>query len=411
MGRFSKTERVGVNAVEGIVLRELGWIFREQETSDFGIDAHIEIVDEDDPTGKLIGLQIKTGDSHLDDKEDYFEFRGTKVHADYWLSHSLPIILAVHLPDPNDTYWEVLSSETIRRTDKGFVLKLPKTKKLSALSYRELLKLAKSKRSLSQKAIELCRSGKESEAKELLIENKERLDDEAKTLLSVFFFNGRDFGEAIDSLSDIDAKNLDISFAQHFYATKAECYAALQKREELIAHVRDSIDYLNYKVPNYVQESGQENPLDEHVTSSSIQPINLIMANSIRFRLCLSLLEYEHSLLSVEKFIKSTLFEIGFGISRDGSYVSDPESVMRAVTKVLTNYNADGTYDLNMINLTKEWLKIALRSMKGVHEYIPFSGKDAKLTFGPLVIPNVEEHIHTIDQYLTQFITHYRLKK
>jgi len=53
MGRFTKTERIGVNAVERIVLDDLGWIFREQLIVDLGIDAHIELV-EHEPTGKLV---------------------------------------------------------------------------------------------------------------------------------------------------------------------------------------------------------------------------------------------------------------------------------------------------------------------------------------------------------------------
>ena len=46
MARYSTTERIGVNAVEHIVLHELGWIFREQPIVDMGIDAHIERVDD-----------------------------------------------------------------------------------------------------------------------------------------------------------------------------------------------------------------------------------------------------------------------------------------------------------------------------------------------------------------------------
>jgi hypothetical protein len=55
---------VGVNAVEGVVLKEFGWLFREQAVSDYGIDAHVEEVDSDNkPTGKLVALQIKSGPS------------------------------------------------------------------------------------------------------------------------------------------------------------------------------------------------------------------------------------------------------------------------------------------------------------------------------------------------------------
>lgn len=45
MERYSATERIGVNAVERIVVSELGWIFREQPIMDMGIDAQIELVE------------------------------------------------------------------------------------------------------------------------------------------------------------------------------------------------------------------------------------------------------------------------------------------------------------------------------------------------------------------------------
>lgn len=36
-----QTSRLGVNAV-GLMFEQLGWIFREQPTSDYGIDAQAE---------------------------------------------------------------------------------------------------------------------------------------------------------------------------------------------------------------------------------------------------------------------------------------------------------------------------------------------------------------------------------
>jgi hypothetical protein len=57
--RYDPTERLGVAEVGQIVQRDLSWIFREQPAFDVGIDAHLEQVDENFPTGKLIGAQIK----------------------------------------------------------------------------------------------------------------------------------------------------------------------------------------------------------------------------------------------------------------------------------------------------------------------------------------------------------------
>lgn len=35
------TERAGVHAVGALVLMELRWVYREQQVSDFGVDAHL----------------------------------------------------------------------------------------------------------------------------------------------------------------------------------------------------------------------------------------------------------------------------------------------------------------------------------------------------------------------------------
>ena len=59
MSRYNTTERLGINAVEQIILKELKWIFREQLIADMGIDAQIEVVCNGVPTGQLLALQIK----------------------------------------------------------------------------------------------------------------------------------------------------------------------------------------------------------------------------------------------------------------------------------------------------------------------------------------------------------------
>lgn len=125
--RYSETERIGVNAVENIVLKELGWIFREQPIADMGIDAHIEKVDEGSPTGKLVALQIKTGPSHFHETKEGFTYYGDPAHLDYWSGHSLPVILVAHLPVSNETYWEFVNETNVQRTEKGWKITIPKS--------------------------------------------------------------------------------------------------------------------------------------------------------------------------------------------------------------------------------------------------------------------------------------------
>lgn len=125
--RYSKTERVGVNEVEKIVLNELGWIFREQPIADMGIDAHIEKVDECSPTGKLLALQIKTGLSHFHETEDGLTYYGELAHLDYWTGHSLPVVLVAHLPTSSQTLWALVNETSVRRTKKGWKIEILKS--------------------------------------------------------------------------------------------------------------------------------------------------------------------------------------------------------------------------------------------------------------------------------------------
>jgi hypothetical protein len=131
MTRYEPTERVGVNAVEQLVLKDLGWIFREQPIVDMGIDAHIEFVDNGQPTGKLIAVQIKSGPSHFRETDDAYVFRGALTHLDYWTNHSLPVILVAHLPESNRTLWVYVDRNEVHRAEKSWTIPIPKTNVLS----------------------------------------------------------------------------------------------------------------------------------------------------------------------------------------------------------------------------------------------------------------------------------------
>ena len=51
-------------------------------------------------------------------------YYGTLTHLKYWLSHSLPVILIIHIPK-EATYWQVVNSETAVKTGKRFKVELP----------------------------------------------------------------------------------------------------------------------------------------------------------------------------------------------------------------------------------------------------------------------------------------------
>lgn len=138
MSRFCPTERIGVSAIEYIALSELGWIFREQPISDMGIDAHLESIENGNPTGKLLGVQIKTGISHFNEKRDELIYYGNLTHLNYWLSHSLPVIIVAHLPETKETYWVHVTRENIVRTQKKWKISIPKNQKFDQDAIKNL---------------------------------------------------------------------------------------------------------------------------------------------------------------------------------------------------------------------------------------------------------------------------------
>lgn len=154
-----RTGRLGVICVDRIVTEELGWIFREQPTADYGIDAQIEICEGGRPTGRLIAVQIKSGSSWFarGDAEG-FTYTGSLRHLDYWLEHSLPVILVLCDPAEYRAYWTPVERGHVRRGGSSWSIRVPRVSELSALSAEELRRLARPGRMDSAAAVKLLRS-------------------------------------------------------------------------------------------------------------------------------------------------------------------------------------------------------------------------------------------------------------
>ena len=123
-------------------MRDFGWIFREQPTSDYGIDAHIEITD-GEPTGKLIALQIKSGPSYLSEKtSNAYIYRGDPRHLRYWQRHSLPVVVVLYDAASDVAYWQVVTSKTAKVLKKGWKIEVPFTQILNRTASKSLADLA-----------------------------------------------------------------------------------------------------------------------------------------------------------------------------------------------------------------------------------------------------------------------------
>lgn len=137
----SDIDRIGVSSVR-IKTHRQNWIFREQLECDHGIDAHIELRHEGQPTGRLIALQIKTGDSYFtEENADGYVFRDAE-HLRYWLDHSLSVIVVIVRPDSEEAFWQKITPETIVETGKGWKTTIPKHQTYSSEAFRLFVEMA-----------------------------------------------------------------------------------------------------------------------------------------------------------------------------------------------------------------------------------------------------------------------------
>lgn len=140
-------ERQGIAVVQQIVASDLEWIFREQPTDDYGIDAQIEVVKDNTATGQLLAAQIKSGSSYFTKESDEgWWYALKKDDLAYWLEHSLPVVVVIYDPVTKSAYWQAVNEQTVVTGKRGGKrLLIPKTRELSQCSKDELESTAEGK--------------------------------------------------------------------------------------------------------------------------------------------------------------------------------------------------------------------------------------------------------------------------
>jgi len=143
---YNIEERIGVLSIAKIFITDFNWIFREQPINDFGVDGLVEITNDTNsgilPTGRLIGVQIKSGSSFFKELDsENFVYRGTKRHLNYWLNYSLPLILILYDKTVNTAYWEEVNESTTIFTKNAFKINIPRRKVLDRSSIDSLKKI------------------------------------------------------------------------------------------------------------------------------------------------------------------------------------------------------------------------------------------------------------------------------
>lgn len=127
--RYSESEKlgkIGVLKTDLIITDKLGWIFREQPILDVGIDAILEEVINNEPTGKFIAVQIKSGEGNFHLKQNSLTYYPSNIHYNYWTNLNIPIIFVAYLPKEDKCYWKIINKKTLKKTKKSWKLKISK---------------------------------------------------------------------------------------------------------------------------------------------------------------------------------------------------------------------------------------------------------------------------------------------
>jgi len=120
-----QTERQGVG-IAMTAFESVGFAFREQTESDYGIDAHAELIKSEQPTGQLLGIQLKSGSSYFSESvKDGYVFRTDEKHIEYWKKHALPVIICLCDIDERVIYWQTVTEETAISTGEGYKIIVP----------------------------------------------------------------------------------------------------------------------------------------------------------------------------------------------------------------------------------------------------------------------------------------------
>jgi len=120
----------------------VGLAFREQAESDYGIDAHAELIESERPTGQLLGIQLKTGPSYLSEKDsDGYVFRTDKKHVEYWQNHALPVLVCLCDVEAKTIYWQIVNAETVASTGKGYRMSVLSSQTIDSSSFDSLRNL------------------------------------------------------------------------------------------------------------------------------------------------------------------------------------------------------------------------------------------------------------------------------
>ncbi len=138
------TGEIGLSIVNYIIVQEFNWIFRAtHQEHDYGIDGYIDIVSDENVTGRSIAVQIKTGSSFFKSETiDGFLYRGEMKHINYLMNHPTPVLVIICEPETKEVYWELFDVNKMIPVKNAWNMVISNENILSVESKSALLKIA-----------------------------------------------------------------------------------------------------------------------------------------------------------------------------------------------------------------------------------------------------------------------------
>ena len=152
-------EQLGIHLV-GAEAKRWRWKFRDQPVEDYGVDCEAELPGVDYPTGRTIGIQVKTGrakyfKSPAPGGAGWWYSPGTRGkgkadrHLRYWLEHDKRIVLVLvdETTTPERMYWVQVTLDRVEFTGRSWKILVPAAQPLDASAQTAFRAIAAAPRS------------------------------------------------------------------------------------------------------------------------------------------------------------------------------------------------------------------------------------------------------------------------
>ena len=196
----------------GTEFKRWSWYFRNQPEDDFGIDCHVEVPGAGYATGRLIGLQVKTGRAKYFRKPakdgagwyygpDLKKNARLDKHLRYWLEHDLPVVVILVDDVSEEIYWEHVTLDRVIFTGGSWKILVPKEQRLNADARPAFEALVQGQRRPNPSILTTASHHLPPDAAKILLSLEDTADFFKALQLAVLLSQGRHApGEAVEGL-------------------------------------------------------------------------------------------------------------------------------------------------------------------------------------------------------------------